>query len=171
MASIAGRVRAAYTKSIAPDAYERVLALGAIVLLACVIAALFKGQSAWGRVPLNIWAHLATIVIALALTPVMMLRPRGDGLHRRLGWVWVGAMILTALISFTVRNANSGGFSVIHILSALVLIQAPVLAWRARQHDIARHRFGVRALTTGALLIAGFFTFPFGRMLGQWLFS
>jgi uncharacterized membrane protein len=34
-----------------------------------------------------------------------------------------------------------------------------------------RHRRGVRAMVTGALLIAGFFTFPFDRLLGHWLFS
>ena len=39
----------------------------------------------------------------------------------------------------------------------------------ARRHDIARHRKIVRGMVTGALLIAGFFTFPFHRLLGQWL--
>ena len=29
----------------------------------------------------------------------------------------------------------------------------------------------VRGLVIGALLIAGFFTFPFNRLLGSWLFS
>jgi uncharacterized membrane protein len=29
----------------------------------------------------------------------------------------------------------------------------------------------VRGMVTGALLVAGFFTFPFGRMLGAWLFG
>ncbi len=171
MASIAGRARAVYAKSLAPDSYERFLALGAVVLLGCVLVALAKGMPAWGRVPLNVWAHLGTIMVALVLTPVMMLRRRGDALHRQLGWIWVSAMILTAAITFTVRNANNGGFSFIHILSAWVLIQVPLIAWSAHKHNIARHRFGARAMTTGALLIAGFFTFPFNRMLGHWLFG
>ena len=33
------------------------------------------------------------------------------------------------------------------------------------------HRGSVRGMVTGALLVAGFFTFPFDRMLGHWLFS
>jgi uncharacterized membrane protein len=36
---------------------------------------------------------------------------------------------------------------------------------------VKRHRRSVRAMVTGALLIAGFFTFPFNRLLGHWLFS
>jgi uncharacterized membrane protein len=36
---------------------------------------------------------------------------------------------------------------------------------------VARHRRTIRALVIGALLVAGFFTFPFGRMLGVWLFG
>jgi uncharacterized membrane protein len=35
----------------------------------------------------------------------------------------------------------------------------------------ARHRRGIRAMVLGALLIAGFFTFPFDRLLGRWLFG
>lgn len=171
MASTAGKVRAAQAKSLAPDGYERFLAVAAVVLLGCVLVALAKGAPQWGQVSLQVWAHLGTIMVALVLTPVMMLRRRGDALHRRLGWLWVSAMVLTAAISFAVRDANHGRFSVIHILSAWVLIQVPLIAWSARNHKIARHRFGVRAMTTGALLVAGFFTFPFNRMLGQWLFG
>ena len=57
----------------------------------------------------------------------------------------------------------------IHILSAWVLVQVPLIIWSARRHDVRRHRRAVRGMVIGALLVAGFFTFPFGRMLGQWL--
>ncbi len=110
-------------------------------------------------------------MLALALTPVMLLRPRGDRRHRLLGYVWVGAMMATALISFTVRNANDGGFSFIHILSLYTLVQVPLIVWMAHSHNVRGHRSAVRGMTTGALLIAGFFTFPFDRLLGHWLFG
>jgi uncharacterized membrane protein len=148
-----------------------VLSVGAVVLLVAVTTALLKGRAEWPAVPLNIWSHLLTIFVAVALTPVMLLRPRGTVSHRRLGWVWATAMFLTALISLFVRNANHGGFSIIHILSFWTLIQVPVIVWTARTHNVVRHRRGVRAMVTGALLIAGFFTFPFDRLLGHWLFS
>ena len=155
----------------AADTYERGLAIGAVILLGCVIAAVVRGQSDWVRVPATVWLHLGTMVVALALKPVMLLRPRGDGLHRRLGWVWVAAMILTAFLSLLIANPHLNRFSYIHILSVWVLIQTPIIAYAARNHNIKRHRRGVRAMVTGALLIAGFFTFPFNRMLGAWLFG
>ena len=155
---------------LAPDRFERVLAFAAMLLLAAVIAAVARGAGEWGRVPGLVWAHLATIVVALVLTPVMMLRRRGDRLHRRLGRVWVGAMLLTALLSFGIRGAD-GGFSLIHLLSAFVTVVAPLVWVTAARHDVRAHRRVVRGLTTGALLIAGFFTFPFDRLLGHWLFG
>jgi uncharacterized membrane protein len=171
LASIASAPRAPYTKPLGPDLYERVLSVGAVILLGFVLAALFKGRSEWARIPLDIWPHLTTILVAVALTPVMLLRRRGDRLHRQLGWIWTGSMFLTAFLSLFVRHVNSGGFSFIHILSVWTMIQVPIIIWSARQHNLKRHRYGVRAMVTGALLIAGFFTFPFDRLLGQWLFG
>lgn len=153
------------------DGYEKVLAAGAIVLLAVVLVALARGRAHWGAVPGVVWAHLATIVVALVLTPVMLLRGRGDARHRLLGKVWVAAMFLTAAITFWVRTSHPGHFSFIHILSLYVVIAAPMIWWTARQHRVAAHRRQVRGMVTGALLIAGFFTLPFGRMLGSWLFG
>lgn len=156
---------------LAPDLYERGLAVGAIVLFGIVVLAIARGAAQWHLVPLIVWAHLSTIMVAVALTPVMLLRPRGTASHRTIGWIWISAMILTAAISLFVYNPDRGRFSYIHILSVWVLIQVPIIAWSAHTHNIRRHRIGVRAMVTGALLIAGFFTFPFGRMLGSWLFG
>ncbi|RYD47107.1 MAG: hypothetical protein EOP60_18020 [Sphingomonadales bacterium] len=155
----------------APDRFERLLSIGAMILLAAVLIALARGHAHWSEIGAVVWAHLATILVALALTPSMLLRPRGDRLHRRLGWLWCAAMLLTAALSFLVHTSRPGGYSVIHILSAWVLIQVPLLVWRARTHNVKAHRRAVRAMVLGALLIAGFFTFPFNRMLGSWLFG
>ena len=157
--------------SLAADGYEKLLAIAAIILLGAVLVALAKGYAYWPRIPAVVWAHLGTIMIALALTPIMLLRRRGDPAHRLLGKIWVSAMFLSAAISFFVRLSNPGGFSFIHIISAYVVIAAPMIWWTARTHRISAHRRSVRAMVTGALLVAGFFTFPFGRMLGSFLFS
>jgi len=161
---------AARARSFAPDTFERILAGGAILLSAAVIVALARGRAHWAEVPWAVWAHLATIMLALALTPTMLLRPRGDRWHRLLGRVWAVSMIATALLSFALHPANAR-FSVIHILSVWTLLQVPVIWWSARRHNIVRHRRAVRGMVLGALLIAGFFTFPFGRLLGSWLFA
>jgi uncharacterized membrane protein len=156
---------------LAPDIFEKALAVGAILILSAVIIAVTKGMPEWGEIPARVWAHLFAMTIALVLTPVMMLRQRGDARHRLLGRIWVGAMMLAAISSFWLRGANHGGFSLIHVLSVFVIIQAPIIYWSARTHKIKRHRRSVRAMVLGALLIAGFFTFPFDRLLGHWLFS
>ncbi len=157
--------------SVLPDTFDRFLAAAAIALLVALLMALFRGQSDWARLPTSVWFHIATIAISLALTPVMLTRRRGDRLHRQLGWVWVTAMFLTAFVSFDIRMINRGEFSLIHILSVWTLIQVTMIVWSARHHNVARHRSAVRGMVLGALLIAGFFTFPFNRLLGQWLFG
>ena len=166
-----GTPRADSGWSLAADRYETLLAVVALALLAVVLVALAKGHAQWASVPLVIWGHLATVLLALALTPVMLLRPRGDAKHRLLGKVWVAAMFLTAAESFLVRFTNHGQFSFIHIISAYVVVAAPLIWWTARTHRVRAHRRQVRGMVTGALLIAGFFTLPFGRLLGHWLFA
>ena len=155
----------------APQAFDKALAAAAAGLLVAVLAALARGRGEWGEVPAVVWAHILTILVALALTPVMMLRRRGDRPHRALGWIWASALFLTALISFWVRGINPGGFSWIHVLSLLTVGQVPLIVLYARRHDWKRHRSAVRGMVTGALLVAGFFTFPFGRLMGSWLFG
>jgi uncharacterized membrane protein len=158
-------------RSIAPDTYEKVLAAAATALLAAVLVALIKGYPQWGAVPALVWVHLLTILVALVLTPYMLLRQRGTKVHRQLGKVWVAAMTLTAAISLFVKVINPGHFSLIHLLSIFVIVMAPRVWLTARAHNVVAHRMTVRGLVTGALIIAGYFTFGFDRMLGHWLFG
>ena len=157
--------------SIAPDKLEKLLGGLALVLLGFVIAAVLRGMAEWGDIPALIWLHLATVVVALVLTPVLLWRRRGTKGHRQTGYVWASAMMATAIVSLFVRTINPGQFSPIHALSVMVIVLVPVLVISARRHDVPRHRRTVRGMITGALLIAGFFTFPFNRLLGHWLFQ
>lgn len=150
---------------------DAVLGWLSLAMLAAVATAVARGHGEWAEVPAKVWVHLALIAVALGLTPVMLLRHKGDRMHRRLGWLWATAMLATALISFTIRSTNHGSFSFIHLISLYVLIAVPRLVWTARTHQVARHRANVRGMVIGALLIAGFFTFPFNRLLGHWLFG
>ena len=155
--------------SIKPDTFDRVLASGSLILLAALVTAVARGRAEWPDIPTIVWAHIATIFIAVTLTPVMLLRRRGDWIHRRLGWLWAVSLAMTAILSFGIRGINQGSFSLIHVLSAWTLIQVPLVVWHARRHNHAKHRSAVRGMVIGALLIAGFFTFPFGRLMGRWL--
>lgn len=155
-------------RSLAPDRLEKALGGGAILLLAAILAALARGRDQWAALPGVVWAHLATIIVALALTPVLLWNVRGTRMHRVLGWTWALAMFATAVISFWVRSSD-GRLSVIHVLSALTVLLVPLLVLAARRHRVSTHRRAARAFVIGALLTAGFFTFPFGRLLGRWL--
>ncbi|HEX8262153.1 MAG TPA: hypothetical protein VF547_04700 [Allosphingosinicella sp.] len=157
--------------SLEPETFDRILSGAAMVLLGFVFTALWRGRPEWGEVPAFVWGHISTIVLATLLTPVMLLRRRGDRLHRRLGWVWVTSMALTAVLTFWIRGINQGSLSLIHVLSAWTLVQVPLIVWTARNHHHRRHRNSVRGMVSGALIIAGIFTFPFDRLLGRWLFG
>ena len=157
--------------SLAPDRLERLLGLAALALLVTALTAIVRGHAGWGMVPLAIWLHLGTVMIALTLTPVILWQRRGTRLHRRLGYVWAGAMFISAIDSFWILETNHGHFSLIHLLSAFVAVQTPRLVLTARAHDHAAHRRTVRGLVIGGLLTAGALTFPFHRLLGLWLFG
>lgn len=154
-----------------PERIDRFLAVAAVLLLAAVLLAIFRGYAEWGRVPPVIWLHIGTVLAGVGLTPVMLLRRRGDPTHRALGWVWSAALFLTALVSMFIRVTYPGHFSIIHVLSVFTMVQVPIIVGSARAHNVARHRRAVRGMVIGALLIAGFFTFTSGRLLEHWLFD
>jgi len=64
-----------------------------------------------------------------------------------------------------------GPWSPIHLLSILVLVTLPLAVLHARRHDIAQHRIAMLMLFTGALVIAGGFTFLPGRIMHAVVFS
>ena len=156
---------------LAPDGFERALASCAIALLGVTLVALARGYDRWADMPPLVWAHLVTVGTALALTPALFLRARGDRTHRTLGWLWASAMFATALLTFGIRELGAGRLSPIHILSALTILSVPALVLSARARKHRPHRQIARGITTGGLLIAGVLTFPGSRQLGTWLFG
>jgi uncharacterized membrane protein len=57
------------------------------------------------------------------------------------------------------------------LLSILGLVTLPLAVMHARRHDIAQHRMAMLMLFTGALVIAGGFTFLPGRIMHAVVFS
>lgn len=159
----------AHVSAIRSERFDRVLGFAAIGMLAVVIAALLRGRAHWQEPPLAVWTHLSLVIVALLLTPVMMIRSKGSASHRLLGTIWVMVMIGIAIESFFVP-LHGRSVSPIWLLSAFVLWQAPRAYLSARRHDVASHKRAMRGMVIGAFLVAGFFTLPFGRMLGIWLF-
>jgi uncharacterized membrane protein len=158
-------------QSLNPDRVEFLIGWAALGLLAAVLAAVARGSADWGAIQPVIWVHLGAIVVSLGLAPAILWNKRGDRRHRALGYGWVTAMTIAALTSLFIREINDGGFSLIHLLSVFTVIQLPIIVLSARAHNHRRHRRAIRGMIIGALLIAGFFTFPFDRLLGHWLFA
>jgi uncharacterized membrane protein len=113
-------------------------------------------------------SHVLAALMAVALGPVVLLRPRRDRLHRSLGTLWFLAMGWTALSSFGITSMGVvGPFSPIHLLSILTLRTLWYALARIRAGDITAHRIALQNLYWRGLLIAGLFTLMPGRMMAQ----
>ncbi|MEO0636439.1 MAG: DUF2306 domain-containing protein, partial [Pseudomonadota bacterium] len=110
-----------------------------------------------------IWIHLCTIVPALVIGAYVLWRRKGDRIHKLLGRLWVGLMVVAAISSFWIMEIRDG-FSPIHALSAYTLFSVTAGVWVIRTGDnrvraIRLHRNFMQSLYATGILIAGGFTF------------
>ena len=115
--------------------------------------------------------HLCFAVAAFVIGLIQLLGPKGTLPHRVLGWTWVVMMMTVAISSFFIHVINPSGFSLIHILSVVVVCSLPLGVYAARRHNIDMHRRIMRNTFIGGLLIAGVFTFFPGRLIWQMFFG
>jgi uncharacterized membrane protein len=118
-----------------------------------------------------ILVHLTAALTALGIGAGLMWGPKGAPLHRGFGWVWVIAMMTTALSSFFIHQINPHGFSPIHALSAYVSIGVPMGVAFARRHNVRAHRRMMTGTFLFGLIVAGAFTFVPGRLMWQVFFG
>lgn len=103
---------------------------------------------------------------------VQLTAPKGPIPHRLIGWSWVTLTLIVAISSFFIHTIRLWGpWSPIHLLSILVLATLPLAVMHARRHDVHQHRTAMLMLFTGALVIAGGFTFLPGRIMHAVVFS
>ena len=122
--------------------------------------------------PLAIQIHVAAVVPAALIGPYMFCSQKGTPLHRLLGKVWLGLMVVAALSSFFIHTINLlFGFSPIHLLSAYVLYGSWSAIRAARAHRMREHRLNVIGLYVGGIVIAGGFTLLPGRLMHEVFFS
>jgi uncharacterized membrane protein len=98
----------------------------------------------------------------------LLLRKKGDIVHKSLGRSWVFLMLFTAAVSFLIQAR--GRLSLIHILSVVVLITVPLGVVHIRSGRVQRHKVTMLSAFAG-LAIAGAFTLLPYRMLGQLVFG
>lgn len=153
---------------------SRFAVVGSAIVFLLALAGL---ANAWiGRQPMPeplkeaaVAVHLATVLAALPLGIMQVIFPKGTRLHRVIGHIWIGLMMVTALASFAIHSINPNGLSPIHIFSVMTLIAVPLIWYFARTHQVERHRDSALGLIVGGIVIAGLFTFLPQRALGQLL--
>jgi uncharacterized membrane protein len=119
-----------------------------------------------------IQVHAFSAVAAFALGFVQLSAPKGTLPHRSIGWIWVALLTVVAVSSFWIHQLRMfGPFSPIHLLSIFTLVTLPLAVMHARRHRVQRHRNAMIGLFTGALVIAGVFTFWPGRIMYKVLFG
>ena len=123
---------------------------------------------AFTHASLAIQIHMVAAILAFLIGGYVMVRRKGDRLHRNLGKAWVALMAIVALTSFAIHTIRViGPFSPIHILSVVTLVSLWVAVRAARRRDIARHLNVMRSLYVFALIGAGAFTFLPGRLMNR----
>lgn len=115
--------------------------------------------------------HVVAALFALLIGAVVLLRPKGRGPHKALGWCWIAAMTTTALSSLFITGLNGDSYSLIHLLSGWVLVALPMGVYAIRRRDIRSHRRAMVSLFVGGLIVAGAFTFIPGRFMFNFLFG
>ena len=116
--------------------------------------------------------HVFAALLAFLLGPFVLWRKRRDIWHKRMGYVWVVAMAITALSSFAIADLRViGPYSPIHALSVYVLFGLWQNISAARAGRITAHRIGMQQMYVWALIVAGLFTFLPGRRMNAIVFG
>jgi uncharacterized membrane protein len=124
----------------------------------------------WMSQPIAIKIHMTAALAALAIGIVIMMRPKGKGLHKALGWSWVVAMAVTAVSSFVITTLGST-LSWLHLLSGWTVISLPMAVYAIRRRDIRWHAGAMTGMFVGGLIIAGAFNFLPGRLMWRMIFG
>lgn len=110
--------------------------------------------------------HALLALAALVSGALQLILPKGTGLHRFLGWLWVLLMALVSLSSFGIHELRLiGPFSPIHLLSVLVLYSLWQGVSRARHGNIDGHRRSMVSLYIYAMVLTGALTLLPGRVM------
>jgi uncharacterized membrane protein len=119
-----------------------------------------------------IQVHAFAAMAAFALGAVQLAAPKGTLPHRTVGWIWVALMVIVSATAFFIHELRLWGpWSPIHLLAIFTLATLPLAVLHARRHRVISHRNAMIAIFTGALVIAGLFTFLPGRLMHAVVFG
>ena len=112
--------------------------------------------------------HAIMAMIAIILGGIQLSMKKGGTIHKLLGRIWVGIMLIVATTSFFIHEIKLwGAYSPIHLLSLLTIFTLGVGIYYVRVGNVKRHKQTMIALYFFALIVAGFFTLYPGRIMHQ----
>ena len=116
--------------------------------------------------------HAIMAMIAVILGGIQLSMKKGGPIHKLLGRIWVGIMMIVAITSFFIHEIKLwGAYSPIHLLSLWTIFILGVGVYYARVGNIKRHKQVMIATYFFALILTGFFTLYPGRIMHQILIS
>jgi uncharacterized membrane protein len=123
--------------------------------------------------PLAVQIHVATVLPAAVIGAFLLLwRSKGSTLHRLLGKLWMVLMVTTALSTFFIHSFNLFfGFSPIHMLSVLTIINCWTAYRMARRGNIRGHRIALTQAYVWGILVAGGLTLLPHRIMNRVVFD
>ena len=111
-------------------------------------------------------------MIAIILGAAQFYMKKGGVIHKLLGRIWVGLMLIVAVSSFFIHKINLwGAYSPIHLLSLWTIFSLGLAIYFVRVGNIKRHKQVMIALYGFALILTGLFTLTPGRVMYQIAFG
>ena len=112
--------------------------------------------------------HAIMAMIAIILGGIQLSMKKGGAIHKFLGRIWVGIMMIVAITSFFIHEIKLwGAYSPIHLLSLWTIFILGVGIYYARVGNIKRHKQVMIATYFFALVLTGFFTLMPRRVMHQ----
>lgn len=116
--------------------------------------------------------HAYAAFLAVILGGIQLLRPKGTGTHKYLGYTWVVLMLWVSVSSFWIHTIKViGPFSPIHLLSIFTIWSVFEAIRSARRGNISRHKRMMKLLYLLALIVTGLFTMLPGRTMNAVIFG
>ena len=112
--------------------------------------------------------HAIMAMIAIILGGIQLSMKKGGPIHKLLGRIWVGLMLIVAISSLFIHEIKLWGvYSPIHLLSLWTTFILGVGIYYVRVGNIKRHKQIMIATYFFALILTGFFTLMPGRVMHQ----
>ena len=116
--------------------------------------------------------HAIAAMMAIILGGIQFYMKKGGSIHKLLGRIWVGLMLIVSVSSFFIHEIKLwGAYSPIHLLSIWTIISLGLAIYFVRVGNIKRHKQVMLALYGFALILTGLFTFMPGRVMYQIAFG